>query len=142
MNPNDVEARAIYGACTGGERGLEAINLAERLDPCSFVWIPWIKGAILFNLRRYGEAIAALAQIDSRIISARGWLAASLAQAGRLEEACATLQEYLDVAKKDLALVPKSAAEWEAHWRREGQYQHEEDFEHLLEGLRKAGLDI
>ena len=142
MNPNDVEARAIYGACTGGERGLEAINLAERLDPCSFVWMPWIKGTILFQLLRYDEANAALAQIDSRIVSARGWLAASLAQAGRMNEARATLQEYLTAAKKDLAVFPKSAAEWETLWRREGQYQHEEDFEHLLEGLRKAGLDI
>jgi tetratricopeptide (TPR) repeat protein len=142
LNPNDVEARAIYGNFIGGECGLAAVNFAERLDPCSFVWIPWIKGEILFDLRRYGEAIAALAQIDSRIISARGWLAASLAQAGRLEEARATLQEYLDAAKKDFALVPNSAAEWETLWRREGQYQHEEDFEHLLEGLRKADLDI
>ena len=101
-----------------------------------------MKGTILFELRRYDEAIAALAQIDSRIVSARGWLAASLAQAGRMNEARATLREYLTVAMKDLAVFPNSAAEWEAHWRREGQYQHEEDFEHLLEGLRKAGLDI
>ncbi len=142
MNPNDVEARAIYGNFIGGECGLEAVNFAERLDPCSFVWMPWIKGTILFQLRRYDEAIAALSQIDSRIISARGWLAASLAQAGRLDEARATLQEYLTAAKRDLALFPKSAAEWETLWRREGQYQHEEDFEHLRAGLRKAGLDI
>jgi TolB-like protein/protein involved in temperature-dependent protein secretion len=142
LNPNDVEARAIYSGILSPERGLEQVSIAERLDPCSFVWIPWIKGAILFDLRRYDEAIAALRQVDSRIVSAGGWLAASLAQAGRLEEACETLQEYLDVAQRDLALFPNSAAEWEAHWRREGQYQHEEDFEHLLAGLRKAGLDI
>jgi tetratricopeptide (TPR) repeat protein len=96
----------------------------------------------LFDLKRYDEAIAALSQIDSRITSARGCLAASLAYAGRLDEARGTLQEYLTAAKKDLTVFPKSAAEWETLWRREGQYQHEEDFEHLLEGLRKAGLDI
>ena len=142
LNPNDVEARAIYGAFLSGDRGLEELNIVERLDPCSFVWIPWIKGGILFDLKRYDEAIAALSQIDSRITSARGWLAASLAYAGRLDEARGTLQEYLTAAKKDLTVFPKSAAEWETLWRREGQYQHEEDFEHLLEGLRKAGLDI
>jgi TolB-like protein len=142
LNPNDVEARAIYGACVGGERGLDALNFAERLDPCSFVWIPWIKGTILFELRRYDEAIAMLEQIDSRIVSARGWLAASLAQAGRLEEARATLQEYLNAARKDLAVFPNSPAAWEMHWQREGQYRHEGDFEHLREGLRKAGLDV
>jgi TolB-like protein/DNA-binding SARP family transcriptional activator/Flp pilus assembly protein TadD len=142
LNPNDVEARAIYGAWAGGERGLEALKFAERMNPCSFIWIPWIKGTILYELRRYDEAIAALAQIDSRITSARGWLAASLAQAGRSDEAQATLREYLEAAKKDYAIFPKSSAEWESLWRREGQYQHEEDFEHLREGLRKAGLDI
>jgi hypothetical protein len=83
-----------------------------------------------------------LEQIDSRIVSARGWLAASLAQAGRLEEARATLQEYLNAARKDLAVFPKSAAEWAVYWRRDGQYRREEDFEHLREGLRKAGLEI
>ena len=83
-----------------------------------------------------------LEQIDSRIVSARGWLAASLAQAGRLEEARATLQEYLNAAQKDLAVFPNSPAAWEMHWQREGQYRHEGDFEHLREGLRKAGLDV
>jgi adenylate cyclase len=142
LNPNDVEARAIYGGCIGGERGLEAVNFAERLDPCSFVWIPWIKGTVLFELKRYDEAIAALSQIDSRIISALGWLAASLAHAGRLEEAKRTLQAFLTKAKMDFAIFPENAAAWASFWRREGQHRNEEAFEQLREGLRKAGLDV
>ena len=93
-------------------------------------------------MRRYDEAIAALSQIGSRIVSARGWLAASLAQAGRLDEARAIVRDYLSAATEDLAVFPKRAADWEARWRREGQHRREQDFEHLREGLRKAGLDI
>lgn len=142
LNPNDVEARAIYAACIGGERGLEAVRIAERLDPCSFVWIPWIKGTILFELRRYDEAIAALTMIDKRITSARGWLAASLAFAGRMDEARTTLEDYLTTSRREFAIFPESAAEWATLWRREGQYEREEEFEHLREGLRRAGLEV
>lgn len=142
LNPNDVEAAAIYGSIVGGERGLERLGFAERLDPCSFVWIPWVKGAILFELRRYDEAIASFVKVNSRITSVRGWLAASFAQAGRLDEARAALQEFLKAARDDLARIPDNAEEWRFYWQREAQYEHEEDFQHLCEGLRKAGLEV
>ena len=102
----------------------------------------WIKGTAFFALRRYDEAIASLAQIDARIISAKGWLAASLAFAGRQDEARTVLDEFLKAAERDLARMPAGPDEWRAYWRRDGQFEHEDEIEHLFEGLRMAGLDL
>ncbi|MEM7121593.1 MAG: adenylate/guanylate cyclase domain-containing protein [Pseudomonadota bacterium] len=142
LNPNDVETRALYGSFIGGESGLEQLEIAERLDPCSFVWIPWIKGSMLFTARRYDDAIATLTQIDSRVTTAKGWLAASLAYAGRTDEARATVAAYLKAVERDLTVVPTSSDQWQAVWRREAKLEHEDDNQHLFEGLRLAGLDL
>ena len=143
LNPNDVEARAIYGAFIGGDDGLEHLAFAERLDPCNFVWIPWIKGITLFELRRYEEAIASLQKTGSRITSGRGYLAASLALAGRTDEAHIVLDEFLESARMELPSFPENATQWQMYWLRESQHPlGEEHFQHLCEGLRKAGLEI
>ena len=142
LNPNDVEARALYGAFLGGEAGLAQLDIASRLDPCGFVWIPWVRGSTLYDMGRYEEAVAALSQIDSRIVSARGWLAASLAQAGRLAEARAALEDFLMAAKADWLSFPAGPEQWLQFWRRQGQYDNDTDFTHLREGLRKAGLEF
>jgi len=142
LNPNDVEARALYGSFIGGESGLEQLEIAERLTPCDFEWIPWIKGGTCFELRQYDDAIECLSQVSSKITSARGWLAASLALVGRLDEAHKTLEEFLKAVRTDLPKCPQTPDEWAAYWRREGQFDTEEEFQVLCNGLRRAGLDI
>ena len=59
-----------------------------------------------FTARRYDQAIAALRTIEDPINEVRGWLTASYADAGRLDEARAMLEEFLRVAKDDMAMFP------------------------------------
>ena len=145
LNPNDPEARRYYGdllAATGEpEAAIEQIELAKRLNPFDTRWVPWISGIIHFTARRYDQAIAALRQVRDPINEVRGWLAASYAHAGRLQEARATLEEFLRVAESDMAGFPgRRLKDWEPYWHGAFEYQDQKDFEHLFDALRKAGL--
>jgi hypothetical protein len=59
-----------------------------------------------------------------------------------LEEARATLEEFLRVAEGDMAIFPgRKLAAWEDYWHGAMEYQDDADFEHLYDALRKAGLE-
>jgi adenylate cyclase len=100
------------------------------------------QGYRLFHgTHNYEEAIAALKHIHDPNNEVRGWLAASYANAGRLEEAKRTLEEFLRVAQSDMALFPgRSLKDWEQYWHGALEYRDAEDFDHLFDALRKAGL--
>jgi tetratricopeptide (TPR) repeat protein len=132
----------MFLAATGqAELGIEQIELGRRLNPFDTRWVPWDKGIVCFTARRYDEAITALRQARDPINEVRGWLAASYAQAGRLEEARATLEEFLRVAETDMAVFPgRRLKDWEPYWHGAFEYRDQKDFDHLFEALHKAGL--
>jgi adenylate cyclase len=145
LNPNDPEARRYYGnllAATGNpDAGIEQIDLAKRLNPFDTRWVPWIRGIACFTARRYDEAIETLKQAHDPINEVRGWLAASYAHAGRLQEARATLEEFLRTAESDMAAFPgHRLKDWESYWHGAFEYRDQQDFDHLFDALRKAGL--
>ena len=143
-NPNDVAARALYGAflsATGrNETALEQLEIAGRLDPFEFGWVTWIRGTVLFYARRYEEAIEELRKVETPILNLDGLLAACCAYAGRPKEAQVALKAFLAGAAADLASLPSDLAGWQAYWRRASASADEADFEHLFQGLLKAGL--
>jgi adenylate cyclase len=144
-NPNDTEARAVYAIYLNSigepEAALEQFELIRRLNPFDLSWFPLIRGWVYFTARRYEDAIAALKQLPDPVNEARAVLAASYAHAGRLPEAKAMLEEFLRVAEHDMAIFPgRRLRDWEAFWRGMAWYKRETDHEHLMEGLRKAGL--
>ena len=144
-NPNDFLARRFYGMFLAGtgnpEAGIEQINLAKRLNPFDTKWVPWNRGIAYFTARRYDEAITALKLVRNPINEVRAWLAASYAQAGRLDEAKAALDEFIRVARSDMAVFPgRTLKDWEPYWHAMFEYQDQKDFDHLYEALRKAGM--
>jgi TolB-like protein len=144
-NPNDFLARRFYGmflaAIGKPEAGIEQTEMGRRLNPFDTRWVPWNRGIVFFTARRYDDAIAALELARNPINEVRGWLAASYAQAGRLQEARATLEEFLRIAETDMARFPgRRLKDWEPYWHGALEYQHQKDFDHLFEALRKAGL--
>ena len=145
LNPNDIAARALYAsfltATERADQSLEQLEVARHLDPFGLYWIPWLRAEALFALHRYDEAVTALQQVNAPINNARGLLAACLAQAARLDEARATLREFLTVAEREMAVLPERLEDWEAFWRRESSTQGGDHMDHLLNGLRKAGLE-
>ena len=109
-NPNFTEARIFYGffltAIGQPDAAIEQVDLARRHNPFDLSWVPWVQGITLFTARRYREAIDVFNQMPEPINEIRGWLAASYAQAGCLTEAERSLDEFLRVAKRDMAVYP------------------------------------
>jgi tetratricopeptide (TPR) repeat protein len=134
LNPNDSRAPALYGfyltVIGEPDQGIEQFDQAMRLNPLEPSWFRWLRGIAYFTSGRYKDAIVDLRSIKSPINEVRGWLAASYAQAGRLDEARAMLEEFLHIA----------LSAWEAYWHGATEYKNESHFEHLYDGLRRAGL--
>jgi TolB-like protein/cytochrome c-type biogenesis protein CcmH/NrfG len=146
LNPNDAATLGLHGiyliAVGRADEALAQYELSERINPLQRDWVDWLKGIAFFTARRYDEAIATLRTIKDPINEVRGWLAASYAGAGRLEEARATLEEFLRVAEEDMAIFPgRKLAAWEDYWHGAMEYRDNADFEHLYDALRKAGLE-
>jgi TolB-like protein/DNA-binding SARP family transcriptional activator/Flp pilus assembly protein TadD len=145
LNPNDARARVIYGwyltAVGQPERAIEQVEQARRYDPLEEGWMPWIRGIAYYTAQRYQEAVAAFSEINDPYNEVTGWLALSLAQAGRIEEAQAVLRKFLEVARTDMVNCPGDRVQdWIEFWRGATQYRNESDFDRVREGLRKAGM--
>lgn len=146
LNPNDVEARGIYGLylIAVGEiaAAIEQFDIAKRHNPFEFTWVIWYRGIALFTARRHDEAIATLKQVHNPNNEVRCWLAASYAAAGRLAEARATLAEFLAVANREMTRFPgHRLADWEPYLHGLIEYRDPREFDHLLSALRTAGLE-
>jgi TolB-like protein/Tfp pilus assembly protein PilF len=120
LNPNDVEARGIYGflliAVGEPDAALEQFDIARRQNPFEFNWVTWYRGIALFTARRYDEAIAILKQVHNPTNEVRLWQAACYGASGRIDQARAALAEFLAAARLDMAHFPgESLAAWEPH---------------------------
>jgi len=118
------------------QEALEAIRKAVRLDPYDplrDVWLHQIAAAHYF-LREYEAAVEsakeALRSYPDHPLVHR-WLAAALAQIGRLDEAKQALKTAITRAPKSFDMFVRQRAPW----------MRVEDYEHMLEGLRKAGWE-
>ncbi|THD58993.1 MAG: tetratricopeptide repeat protein, partial [Bradyrhizobium sp.] len=139
-SPNYSGAHHLLGVVllfSGSPReGLEAFRESLRLDPLNpsrHLVLVQIVIAHYF-LREYDAAVAA-AEEAIRFFPEHPWcyrwLAAALGQAGRLDEARQTLQKAITISPKSFDM---SVRQRPASWR-------PEDYEHMLEGLRKAGWE-
>jgi len=147
LNPNDTEARAMYGNLLTyigePEKALEQIELAKRHNPFDMSWTPWVKGIAYFTARRYDDAIDTFNRIHDPNQEVNCYLVASCALAGRLPEARARLLEFLRVTERDMAHFPGQDSQgWMNYLNRAGPYLHRRDLDHLCKGLRMAGLPI
>ena len=134
LNPNDSGLLDEFAEalCLAGrpEEAIAQSQLAMRLDPLHPDWFYGTLGFAYYQMRKYEDAIAAMA----RMINTPGgmWLfarAAAYAQLGRAKEAEETMTEYLS-QRPGRTL------------RKESMYpfRNPVDLEHLLDGLRKAGM--
>jgi adenylate cyclase len=134
LNPNSVTfagERACWLYHVGRRReALEILDLVAQRDPLRPPYHWEMRATILFMERRYEEAIQTFARMNPLFHWDRAYLAAAYAYLGRDQEARAEIAEVLRL-KPDysIAMVAKNA-----------KFKNEEDVEHLLTGLRMAGL--
>ena len=102
-----------------------------RLNPHPPGWYHLFIGQAHYALGQYDVAIATLRREDTyRTGGSRRFLAASLAQLGRLEEA-------RHEAKQFLASSPHFTI---SHWASTQPARDRETLDHFVDGYRKAGL--
>ena len=145
LNPNDVEARALYGLFLTyngqAEDALTEYEQAQEVDPYHLTWLPWYEGFTNFTALRFDETIEKLEPIEHPLNEVRGLLAASYAYVGRLEEARVMLNAFLRAGENEMVDFPgHSAAAWTQNWNSLVPYRNDSDREIWATGWRKAGL--
>jgi TolB-like protein len=137
LNPNDAAAKAYLGfllaALGEWERGCQMVESAMQLNPNCPGYFYFAHCVNSYRLNKYEEALEAVARINMPgYFHAPAIQAAALGQLGRYDEARKALQDLL-------ALRPDFAVEARQEY---AKLYDDEHAEHIIEGLRKAGLDI
>jgi adenylate cyclase len=137
-NPNSplailIEAHLLLhaGQPAQARQGLTAYLRIDPRGPHSYLAMHLFAISYYFE-RDYTKSVEASRRALARnpaVFGTYRWLAAALGQLGRTEEAQAALQKVLELAPRQL----------EFHTRQRPPWHRPEDYEHMLDGLRKAG---
>ncbi|MCI0362405.1 MAG: tetratricopeptide repeat protein, partial [Phycisphaerales bacterium] len=135
LNPNsalNIEGIAEWLAYVGRvDEAIEWFKKVQLVDPLfNPAWWWRFVGVAHFNAREYDKAIAALSRSPISSDSVQAYIAASHALAHRTESARESVVEVLRPS-------PSFSASW---FVAKEPYKRLVDREHLLDGLRKAGL--
>ncbi len=132
-NPNDVRilvlASEFYGWTGQPKEAIHRIQEAMRLNPNYPNWYLYSLGFCQYVAHDYQGAVETLRKMSPMGV-ARGLLAASLAQLGRMEEARAEAEKCLKENPSYSATYVGSTS----------PFLHDKDRQHVVEGLIKAGL--
>jgi adenylate cyclase len=138
LSPNLANAHLAVGAALArldrAEESLAPRETSIRLDPCGpQVMIAW--DHLVATLYRVGQ-YERLLDVAQHVIRARPdhpptyrWLAAALGQLGRTAEARTALEKAIAMGPASFDMYVRNRAPW---WS-------EKSYEHMLDGLRKAG---
>ncbi|WP_448950675.1 winged helix-turn-helix domain-containing tetratricopeptide repeat protein [Labrys neptuniae] len=134
LDPNEPDTWAVLSdvAVLAGRvgEGLEHIRKAFRLNPFPASWYYLTLGQAQYAAGDYEAAVETLRRDETYRTSSRRFLAASLAQLGRLEEARAEVELFL-VGNPHFTI---------GHWVAMEPFRDAATLEHFLDGFRKAGL--
>lgn len=134
LDPNEADAWAALSdiAVLAGrvEEGLAHIRKAFRLNPFPASWYHLALGQAQYAAGDYEAAVETLRRDETYRTSSRRFLAASLAQLGRLDEARAEVELFL-VGNPDFTT---------RHWVAREPFRDAATLAHFVDGYRKAGL--
>ena len=143
LNPGDTDAlifMARLEMLSGrSELAIERIAEANRYNP--FGKYNWSLGTAYYAMRRYDEAKLKLQAIHSPAAIMLVWLAAVSAQAGEIEKARDLAAKFVANAEEKLNLLDAPLpTSWLGFVAERWPFKLQEDMDHLLEGLLKAGV--
>jgi len=145
LNPHDVDTQAVLSfllSVVG--KSDEAIRVAEsvvRRDPYH-PWHGWHLGITFFTVRDYENALIAFRDVPHPAPEVHGWLAATQVKLGELEQARASMQEFLTSARAEMVNFPATMKEMRGYWHDVSAYCNSSDLDHLFDALLKAGLTV
>jgi adenylate cyclase len=138
INPNCALAHLVSGwlLVFAGRtaEGRDAIQFGTRLDPSRItdLWVRTVVALSHYLDGDYDKTVAiAKAMVSDRpdVSSAYRWMAAALGQLGRGDEA-------RDALRNAIAIAPDA---FDLHVRSRVPWMRQIDYDHLLDGIRKAG---
>jgi len=143
LNPHHPDMAMVVGYCEmwrgHPEAGLAKVKEAMRLDPFGRYGVPL--GMVHYSLRNYEDAVAAFTTVRAKLPMVIAWRAASYARLGQDEQARSTAEEFLEVASAGMVAAGGALPEsWLDFLAQRAPYKRQEDLDHYLGGLRKAGL--
>ena len=112
------------------KEGIDLIRKALRLNPHPESWYYLVLGQAQYAARQYVAAIETLRQRETYRTNSRRFLAASLAQLGRLDEAHRETEMFL-ISNPHFTI---------SHWVESMPFRDDAARDHFVEGFRKAGL--
>jgi TolB-like protein len=134
LDPSEADTWAALSDITvlAGKigQGLDHIRKAFRLNPFPPSWYYLALGQAQYASRDYEAAIETLRRDETYRTSSRRFLAASLAQLGRLDDARAEAELFL-VGNPRFTI---------RHWATTEPFRDAATLEHFIDGCRKAGL--
>jgi tetratricopeptide (TPR) repeat protein len=134
LDPNEADAWATLSDITllAGrvEESLEQVRKAFRLNPFPASWYYLTLGQAQYAARDYEGAIETLRRDETYRTSSRRFLAASLAQLGRFDEARTEVEMFL-VSNPHFTT---------RHWVATEPFRDDATLGHFVDGFRKAGL--
>jgi len=134
LDPNDADCWGLKSDCSllsgNPEQSLAEIEKAFRLNPIPLDWYYLLKGQAQYALRQYEAAVQTLRHETTYRTHSRRFLAASLAQLGRIDEARRE-------AKMFILTNPVFRI---SYWATTQPFQDRGLLDHFVEGYRKAGL--
>ena len=147
LNPNDYNNLCIkgWGLALSGDLAecLSCLNEAIRANPFAPNDCLLAMGIAEYRARHYEAAIEQFGKITGWAIMKQACLAACYAQLDRDREARAAAAEALELAGSDLATQPgKEAESLHTYLAAIFHFQNPAEFEHLVDGLRKAGFPM
>ncbi|GAU86595.1 adenylate cyclase [Bosea sp. BIWAKO-01] len=134
LDPNEADIFATLSdiAVLAGriEEGLAQIGKAFRLNPFPAGWYYLTLGQAQYAAGDYEAAVETLRKDETYRTSSRRFLAASLAQLGRLDEARSEAALFL-VGNPHFTT---------SHWATTEPFRDDQTLAHFVDGFRKAGL--
>jgi len=147
LNSNDADAYCLQGWCHvyagNADEAIACVDKAIRLSPFDTYECHSAHFAAHFIAQRYTEALTSLGHVPDPGCEIDALRAACYAQLGRDTEARRALNTFMSEATEEIADWPgESPNVWRRFWTHQYPFQDPRNLEHLLDGLRKAGLPV
>jgi tetratricopeptide (TPR) repeat protein len=147
LNPNDYSNLCVKAWILNfsghPEAALVCRDKSLRINPFSPDNCLLDIGVAYYTMREYGHSAETFGEMSSWNLLRHACLAACQAQLGQGAEALATAARALEAARSEFAGEGADAVgAWLAYVRRMFRFRKPDDWAHLLEGFRKAGIPV